>query len=393
VQATKTINPLHFEDLEPKRFEDLVRQLAYSFKTWKLLEPTGLLGDDEGIDILGIEAPSDESAVERRWRFQCKRYKRLSPKEIRNVVREVVPDPASAPYGLVIAAACNFTSDAILAFHEEARKQGVEESHLWSKAKLEDQLFQPQHDHLLFAYFGISLRTRKRGELEAIRHAIAIKRKLRSALGVESLSMLGYRKVIVRNVAGDTYPERPVPGSRETWHIAHPRWADHAAVCLEVRRWLGWQKPDGTWDRDEASGPALRNWPQNGHASAEQRQAEDRAHRERVLLEAAIPKEERVTVIGLAWLPYSRILEIDEMGDGDSMEPAPHLFCESHPNGEHPYGGTRLAVERNLGGPEILDSAKRDRSLFETLRKRTDLSEEALAAHWVKAAQTGEGSR
>jgi hypothetical protein len=112
--------------------------------------------------------------------------------------------------------------------------------------------------------------------------------------------------VIVRNVAGDTYPERPVPGSRETWHIAHPRWADHAAVCLEVRRWLGWQKPDGTWDRDEASGPALRNWPQNGHASAEQRQAEDRAHRERVLLEAAIPKEERVTVIGLAWLGDSR---------------------------------------------------------------------------------------
>ena len=39
-QMTKTLNPLHFEDLEPHRFEDLVRQIIYDFKEWSLLEPT-----------------------------------------------------------------------------------------------------------------------------------------------------------------------------------------------------------------------------------------------------------------------------------------------------------------------------------------------------------------
>lgn len=39
--TTKTLNPIHFEDLEPHRFEDLIRQLLYDFKNWKSLEATG----------------------------------------------------------------------------------------------------------------------------------------------------------------------------------------------------------------------------------------------------------------------------------------------------------------------------------------------------------------
>jgi hypothetical protein len=33
--VTKTLGPLHFEDLEPKRFEDWVRELNYEFKDWQ----------------------------------------------------------------------------------------------------------------------------------------------------------------------------------------------------------------------------------------------------------------------------------------------------------------------------------------------------------------------
>jgi len=39
--VTRTLGPLHFEDLEPKRFEDLVRQLIYDFRPWRALEGTG----------------------------------------------------------------------------------------------------------------------------------------------------------------------------------------------------------------------------------------------------------------------------------------------------------------------------------------------------------------
>lgn len=74
-QATKTMNPLHFEDLEPHRFEDLVRQLIYDFRPWRKLEPTGRTGGDEGFDVRGYEIVTsndpppreheDEDALER----------------------------------------------------------------------------------------------------------------------------------------------------------------------------------------------------------------------------------------------------------------------------------------------------------------------------------------
>ena len=47
-KVSKTIGPLHFEDLEPHRFEDLVRQLIYDFRSWKAIEATGRVGLDEG---------------------------------------------------------------------------------------------------------------------------------------------------------------------------------------------------------------------------------------------------------------------------------------------------------------------------------------------------------
>jgi len=65
VAASRTLGPLHFEDLEPHRFEDLVRQLVHDMRQWQAIEATGRLGGDEGFDIcasesLPIEPVSDE---------------------------------------------------------------------------------------------------------------------------------------------------------------------------------------------------------------------------------------------------------------------------------------------------------------------------------------------
>lgn len=71
----RTISQLHFEDLEPHRFEDLVRQLAYGFRDWVALEPLGRSGSDEGIDIRGIErvqgGRQDEGSSEDPGEGQC----------------------------------------------------------------------------------------------------------------------------------------------------------------------------------------------------------------------------------------------------------------------------------------------------------------------------------
>ncbi|MFC6662822.1 hypothetical protein ACFP90_22520 [Deinococcus multiflagellatus] len=67
-RTTRTLNPLHFEDLEPHRFEDLVRQLAYEYRPWASIEATGRGGADDGIDIRAFEqnrmSPTEETDEE-----------------------------------------------------------------------------------------------------------------------------------------------------------------------------------------------------------------------------------------------------------------------------------------------------------------------------------------
>jgi hypothetical protein len=54
-RITRTYGPIHFEDLDPHRFEDLVRELIYDYKDWRSIEATGRSGSDEGIDIRAYE--------------------------------------------------------------------------------------------------------------------------------------------------------------------------------------------------------------------------------------------------------------------------------------------------------------------------------------------------
>jgi len=59
---TRTTGPLHFEDLEPHRFEDLVRRLIYDFRPWRQLEAAGRSGGD-GAAQQGSSADSTPIAI------------------------------------------------------------------------------------------------------------------------------------------------------------------------------------------------------------------------------------------------------------------------------------------------------------------------------------------
>src|ERR1700749_4343355 len=95
----RTIGPLHLDDLEPHRFEDLIRQLIYDFRNWRRLEATGRSGSDAGFDARGSEITAQvETTVElsddnddtvvsaatgdRIWLVQCKREKSITPKKL-----------------------------------------------------------------------------------------------------------------------------------------------------------------------------------------------------------------------------------------------------------------------------------------------------------------------
>ena len=54
-KVTRTYGPIHFEDLDPHRFEDLVRELIYDYKDWQAIEATGRSGNDGGFDVRAYE--------------------------------------------------------------------------------------------------------------------------------------------------------------------------------------------------------------------------------------------------------------------------------------------------------------------------------------------------
>src|SRR5262245_42223517 len=187
--VTRTTNPIHFEDLEPHRFEDLVRQLAYEFKPWRKLEATGRGGADAGFDARGYEIvggpdlaePDDESEEgsrvesenDRLWLIQCKRERLVGPTKISTYIADIPKEERARLYGVVFAAASDFTKKTRDRFDAKCREMRFKEWHLWGKAELEDMLFQPQNDHLLFAYFGFSLAIRKRSLRSEIRARLA----------------------------------------------------------------------------------------------------------------------------------------------------------------------------------------------------------------------------
>lgn len=62
-QPTKTINRLHFSDLDPLRFEDLYLNLVYRINTWKEINHFGRKGSDDGVDVFAIEKENQKSGL------------------------------------------------------------------------------------------------------------------------------------------------------------------------------------------------------------------------------------------------------------------------------------------------------------------------------------------
>jgi hypothetical protein len=108
-------------------------------------------------------------AARRGFQIQCKREKPITPKRISEYLEEMIPSGATVPHGVILAAPCDFSKKARDSFKDVLRRRGVREFYLWGKGDIEDLLYRPQNDHLLYAYFGISLQ----GERPSFRYRCA----------------------------------------------------------------------------------------------------------------------------------------------------------------------------------------------------------------------------
>lgn len=103
-RVTRTYGPIHFEDLDPHRFEDLLRELIYDYKDWQTIEATGRSGSDDGFDIRAYEKIEDTSRAEKEedseveeihpmegnlWMIQGKREREIGPKKVKSIIAEI----------------------------------------------------------------------------------------------------------------------------------------------------------------------------------------------------------------------------------------------------------------------------------------------------------------
>lgn len=339
-KPTKTINPSHFEDLDPHRFEDLVRNLIYGFKDWQNIEATGRGGNDEGFDVRAWERTQEiinvgdedgEKGIHpmegNLWKIQCKREKEIGPSRIKKIIDDGVSkdDPS---YGYILAAPANFSKRSYDIFRNELRKKGVMEFYLWGKAEIEDMLYLPKNDRILFAFLGISLVTKKRSRSSEIKFAINNKNKLSRVLSGGS-----YRQTLRESILVRDFKDTHYPWKEEYKDFAKiPRWKEHIVIgyhplglIVEVKRYFAFADFDKKeWDYTKTVDLVPRR--------SEQQHRNDQDHDIRKKVEdfyKYLSRRNQAKLVVKGIIFFEDILVIDDKGD--ILHDYPHIFVDFRP--------------------------------------------------------------
>lgn len=336
VKPTKTLNPLHFEDLDPHRFEDLVRNLIYDFKKWKSIEATGRGGGDDGFDVRAWEQTQEVTNIEEEngetgthpmegnlWKIQCKREKKLGPSRINEIIDEGV-EKKTPPYGYILVAPTNYSKQSYDAFRNGLRQKGVMEFYLWGKAELEDMLYLPKNDSILFAFFGISLATKKRSKTTELKFAINNKNKLLRILSGGSYLGNIRKSILIRDYNDTHYPYKEQYGDFDK----NPRWEEHIVVgyhplglFVQTKKYYAFADYDKKeWDCTKAVDLVVRQGRQ-------QNTDENDKIKEKVGdFYKYMPRDNQAYLSQKGLLFFEDILIVDEHGDVSNSYP--HIYAE-----------------------------------------------------------------
>lgn len=344
-KVSRTYGPIHFEDLDPHRFEDLIRELIYDFKDWQSIEATGRGGSDDGFDIRAYEKVEIISQSENNknevieeihpmegnlWMIQGKREKEIGPKKLKEYLGDV--DEKNPPYGYILAASTNFSKKAYDVFREELRKKGVMEFYLWSKAELEDMLHLPKNDRILFTFFGYSLVSRRRSRTTEVRSVINTKNKLYQILGD---GQDFHRSILLRELRDEQYPYK----EEYKDFNKKPRWKEYVAfghhslgLLCHKHKYLAYIDTEKKeWDCTEEIDLIF---PQ----VESDKDLKKRSEKQKLVNYTYdfLPRDKQGYYVVEVLLRYSDIMLIDK--NGDEKYKFPHIYIDSI-NSRGPFSG------------------------------------------------------
>jgi hypothetical protein len=339
-----------------------VRQLAYDFKPWRKLEATGRSGGDGSFDARGYEiVPSVERETTERddeddeteapvvqsdqlWLIQCKRERAIGPTKLKEYLDEIPLETRSELHGIIVAAACDFSKATRDTLRDWAREQGISEVYIWGKGELEDQLYQPKNDNLLFAYFGISLQIRKRSMRTALRSRLSMKKRAEKVFGETYHST-----ILLRDPSDERYPTtgNAAENYRGKWQVVHFGRLTARGITYQHKRHFAYMDDERTgWDIVDAIDISVPNRHENRWSDKEDRAAGDLQSRAWDFW-SAIPENNRANFYEERLIRFEDIYAIDDVGD--EFAKFPHVYVDidvSRPS-------TRRLVSLNRLIPEV----------------------------------------
>jgi hypothetical protein len=301
-KPTRTTNPLHFEDLDPRRFEDLALALVYRLRNWEDIHHDGRTGSDDGVDIRAIERLVDGSL--RHWFVQCKRYQSFASSHAKTVVDEALAKASEPPNILLLVLGCDVTLTTRTDYETYAAMKGVETVILWTSAKLEAMLY-AEHTDLLFSFFGVSLARIERTRENNVKRGLTIKRKLTRLIPQGKVPNL-----IIRSIDDEAYPNADAaPNGRiSSWFQVEFGGHYHNGIGVIINiKMIIIDRETGKWSIIDDSEPQIRA------ANFKYEEVIDTTH------------YELVKVFTIGRIPFRNIFEIDE--EGDEHYPFIHLYC------------------------------------------------------------------
>ena len=223
---------------------------------------------------------------------------------------------------------CNFSKKSIDAFHDWCSTKGIQEFHLWGHAAIEDFLYQPKNDHLLFAYFGLSHSIGHQKVSSSIRRVVSLKRKLKTLLP----EAFPGTQIVLRDVTDDRYPDTQGQGLLAGGFLWLPCYAKGIAQqglrVLIRQHWAYYDYKRDVWDFASGINLAIPEPRKNPWYDAQvDEDCEIRSKRENDLSQfwSKLPTLGQQRVSLFAHIDYDDIIEIDDVGD-DLLEGVPTIF-------------------------------------------------------------------